>query len=290
MTDWPVTFKCNNNCISCILNRRVTENLEDPPISQLESILEKIDENNDYLGLSGGEPTIRKDFFKILELIKEKKPELFVFLVSNGRMFKYKWFVKKLKEVKPKYFKVAVALYGPNKELHDFITRVKGSFEQALIGIKNLTEAGIDVEVRTVISRLNYKFLPEISTLIVREFPSVERVVYLNMKYTGNAFLNRRLLLVRIKDVVPFALKAVDILKENNINIRLYHFPLCLLPKDYWEIAKGMTKQELYEFAFAKVCMDCDLVEECPRIWKTYLYLVGEDEFKPIKLAKKKFD
>ena len=94
---------------------------------------------------------------------------------------------------------------------------------------------------------------------------------------------NRDKLFVRIKDVVPYATKAVDILQENNINVRLFHFPLCTLPEKYREIAKGMTKPELYEFSFAKDCDKCKLKNVCPRIWKTYYVLAGDEEFKPIR-------
>ena len=53
------------------------------------------------------------------------------------------------------------------------------------------------------------------------------------------------------------------------------------MPEKYREIAKGVTKEE-EELTFAPQCGKCKLKDVCPRIWKTYAFLAGFDEFEPI--------
>lgn len=283
MTDYPFTFKCNNNCITCINNTKIFGNRHDPPIEEIKKVIDGIDPTRDYFGVGGGEPTLSKHFFDLLRYARKKHPDMYIFITTNGRMFYYKDFVRKLANLKLGNFMVAVALYGHNSRLHDSITRVAGSFEQTCQGIKNLLSYKVPVEIRVIINKFNYKHLPEIAKLVSKEFPDIERFVFVNMKYTGNAFLNRDKVFVRISDVVPYALKGVKILQGSRINTRMYHFPLCILPEEFRGIAKGVTKAEVEELTFVDACEECKLRDECPRIWKTYVALFGDKEFKPIR-------
>jgi len=53
---------------------------------------------NDYIEISGGEPTLRKDLFDICEYIKSNYDTNLIIL-SNGRKFNDKSFSKQIKEV-----------------------------------------------------------------------------------------------------------------------------------------------------------------------------------------------
>jgi len=283
MVDWPLTFKCNNNCISCINNLEMAEKLKvgNPSEETIKKVIDSV-KPGETLGLTGGEPTIRKEFFKFLKYAKEKDPYMNVFIVSNGRMFCYDEFVSKMVGIGLKNLKIGIALYGHKREIHDAITRTPGSFKQTLKGIRNLIKAGIPIELRVIISTINYKHLEDMAKYIIKNLKGVFRVVFINMKYTGNAYINRKVIFVRYKDVVPYAEKAADILMKNDIEVKLFHFPLCAIKKKYWDLAKGVTKQKS-ELMFVDECKKCVEKDECPMIWKTYWVLAGDKEFKAIK-------
>lgn len=252
-----------------------------------ESIKNAIDRvvPGDTLGLTGGEPTIREDFLKFLKYAYRRDPEMNVFIVSNGRMFSYTDFVKKVVSVGLKNLKIGIAIYGHTARMHDATTRVPGSFKQTSAGIENLSKNGIPVELRIIVSKVNYKDLENIAKHITEKFSGIYRTVFINMKYTGNAYINRKSLFIRYKDVVPYAQKAADILTKNKIDVRLFHFPLCVTDKKYWDMAKGVTKQES-ELMFIKTCEECNVKDKCPRIWKSYWVLAGDSEFKAIRAGK----
>jgi His-Xaa-Ser system radical SAM maturase HxsC len=282
MTDYPLTFKCNDNCVSCIANIRITSKIPDPSLEQIKTVIDKINPDNDYFGISGGEPTLRKELFDILEYAKNRHPHMYLFLLTNGRMFQYKIFAKKLSEIGLTNLRVAVALYDSNSDVHEKITRSRGSFEQTIKGIKNLLDFGIRTEIRVIINKLNYMDMENVARLIVDNFPNIDRFIFVNMKVTGNAYKNRDRVMVKISDVVPFAEKAAKILIANGIETRLYHFPLCLVPERLWDISKGITKNEIQELTFVDACKNCKVKEDCPRIWKSYVTVVGDKEFKPV--------
>lgn len=284
MVDWPLTFRCNNNCISCICNLEMVGRFKpaDPTVKQIKKVIDSV-EPGDTLCLTGGEPTIRKEFFKFLEYAKKRDPDMGVFIASNGRMFYYREFVERMVNIGLKDLVIGIALYGHNKETHDAITRIPGSFEQSIRGVKNLIEFGVPVELRVIVSNLNYRHLVDIAKYVVRNLKDIYRVVFINMKYTGNAYINKKVLFVRYKDLVPYTERATDLLLNNKIQVKLFHFPLCTIKKKYQDLAKGITKQKR-ELMFVKACEKCKVREECPMIWKTYWALAGDGEFKAINV------
>ena len=99
MTDYPFTFKCNQNCISCINNNKIFSLKLDPSLKRIKEVIDRIDPENDYFGVGGGEPTLRKEFFEILKYARKKHPDLYIFITTNGRMFSYKGFSKRLSDL-----------------------------------------------------------------------------------------------------------------------------------------------------------------------------------------------
>ena len=244
----------------------------------IEDIYRQIDEAKDLdcISITGGEPTIRKDLTQIIQKVRKKAPNQKVRLLTNGRMLSYKPFCIRLK--KESVDTVVVPLHAHVGSLHDFIARAKGGYDQTMKGIANAVDANLEVEIRIVIHGINYPFLPEIAEMIRNRFPTVS-VVFLYFDIIGSAYLNRKKLVVPMTRVVPYLEKAVTLL--NPEMVRVFHFPLCTLPKSLRDQAKGTTVPER-RIGWAGACESCKAKDECPGIWKTYLKIVGEEEFKAL--------
>ncbi len=277
-----MTLKCNNNCISCI--REFDPRSRHVHWKTIKQAIDRLPKSCHTIGITGGEPTISPDFFRTLRYVSNIRPNSLLFLVSNGRMFSYPEFAKKLSSLGTKNLRIAIAIYSHRPSVHDSITMSKGSWKQTIEGIKNLIAMGIMVELRIIVSRLNYTSLDETARFISANLSGVERVVFINMKYTGNALNNLKRIFIRYSKLVPHTTRAADTLINAGIPVRLFHFPLCTIPEEYRDIAKGVTKQGP-ELAFAGICNSCASRHECPMIWKTYLTLAGDKEFNPIKEA-----
>ncbi len=89
-----ITNDCNLKCNFCYAKSNEIK------IEELN--LQKIKEFNlnnfDYIFLSGGEPTLKKDLFDIIKFLKKQKKH--VFLLTNGLKLSKESYVKKLKESK----------------------------------------------------------------------------------------------------------------------------------------------------------------------------------------------
>lgn len=276
----PLTLSCNNNCISCIRDRSLPSG--HIPWKRIKQKIDDLPKSCDTVGITGGEPTISPEFFRTMSYIRDTRPDTLLFLVSNGRMFSYPGFARKFSNLYIRNLRVGIAIYSHEPDVHDSVTMAKGSWEQAIKGIKNLTKMGIRVELRIIVNSLNYTFLDETASFITGNLSGVERVVFINMKYSGNALRNRKRIFIGYGRLTLHIARAADTLLEAGIHVKLFHFPLCVLPEKYREIAKGVTKQKS-ELAFANACDSCSSRHECPMIWKTYLNLAGDKEFKPIK-------
>jgi His-Xaa-Ser system radical SAM maturase HxsC len=277
----PLTFRCNNNCISCIIDSRLSTKTGHLPWSEIKQRIDRLPKSCDTVGITGGEPTITGNFFKAMAYLRDRRPGILVFLVSNGRMFSYPEFAKGFSNLGIRNLRVGIAIYSHDPVVHESITMSQGSWQQTIQGIKTLLGLGIRVELRIIVNRLNYASLDETARFISANLKGVERVVFINMKYTGNAFRNRREIFIRYSELAPYITRAASILLKSGIDVRLFHFPLCTLPEKYRELAKGVTKQKA-ELAFAKACKTCKSKKDCPMIWRTYLTMAGEEEFRPV--------
>jgi MoaA/NifB/PqqE/SkfB family radical SAM enzyme len=150
---------CNNRCIFCLdkemLNGKILsiEEVKDDLLKGRKLGIKRV-------VLSGGEATIHPDFLLIVRLAK-KVGYKHVQIITNGRMFAYEAFLKQT--VKAGVDEVTFSLHGHLPEIHDNLTGTKGSFMQALRGLKNaLATKGLIVSVDVVINKRNIKYLYEI--------------------------------------------------------------------------------------------------------------------------------
>ena len=96
-----------------------------------------------YLTLTGGEALCHKDFFKICAEARRLGMALRIY--SNGYLLADKAMVKRIAELKP--MEVEISIHGAKAETHDALTRIKGSFDKTMQGLRNLKEAGITVQL-----------------------------------------------------------------------------------------------------------------------------------------------
>lgn len=298
-------YTCNNNCIMCYYSDKLgTIDLSTEEAK--ENILLAKRKDVSRLVLTGGEPTIRKDFLTLISYAIELGiPEIEV--QTNGRMFYYEGFVKKIADIQKgnKCINFLVPVYGHNERIHDAITLSKGSFKQTVQGIKNLLKYKQRFIAKTVIMKSNYKYLPEIVKLFTDL--KVKRIRITTICVPSRNASNRiRGTLPRFKESIPYLYRALESLDEKERSkISLGSIPLCLIreyenlvsekvsdkiiiskrpgekmkemevPKNTAMDAQDKTKLEKYR--------KCKLFSRCGGIWKEYINMYGEDEFTPIR-------
>ena len=137
--------------------------------------------------LSGGEPTVHPGFIQIVGMARELGYK-HIQTITNGRRFCYPGFLGEA--VAAGLDEVTFSLHGNTAALHDRLTRVPGSFVQAVSALRAaLAIKGLIVSVDVVINRLNLPVLREhldfCIGLGVREFDLLALVPF------GDAWKNK---------------------------------------------------------------------------------------------------
>lgn len=277
--------KCNNRCVMCTNPKDFWESdiyTQEFLEKRLLDLKKELKENDSIL-LTGGEPTIHPKFLEILRFIREHYPQHHIDLLSNGRRFFYTEFATEVMKISG--LTVAVALHGFNSRTHERITRSPGSFQQTLVGIKNILNfkspgLGQLVEIRVVIHKLNYRDLTKILKLIKKEFGQADRVVLIFLEVEGRGSDNFAKVGLTYAKFKPYLEKIYPFFGKFN-ELRLYHFPLCVLPPKFWSYTWRTLPQ--HEVDFLPSCEKCSYKNYCLGIHHGYLEKVGEKEFRPLE-------
>ena len=153
---------CNNACRFCC---QATARGPDTDRSAADVLAEvrDLDVEGRVVIFSGGEVTLRRELAEWVEVAKEGGAETVV-VQTNGRMLSYRKLARRLVSAGVDLF--AVALHGHKADLHDWLTRVDGSFEQAILGMRHVQSCGGVVVVNTVVTRSNFRHLPDMAKML----------------------------------------------------------------------------------------------------------------------------
>ncbi len=247
---------------------------------------------NIEMEISGGEPTIRPDLLYLIEYLYTQINIPYI-LLSNGRRFSDLNFVSKLAEFPPQ--SIMVALHGHNAELHDKISQRKGSFNETVQGISNLYEYRLNVVIKVVLSKVNYRKMPEFVEFVAQTFPECEGITINGLDISGKALEDRDSLAYKLPDCIPYVQKAIDCANKYNLKIRIFSIPLCLFDESYREyvglknrttiMCKSPEEESSSVSLFygtADKCAPCIYKSNCSGTWYNYYKYYGTDELKPI--------
>ena len=145
-----LTYRCNVRCVHCLTacNQFKEQELKK---EELFRIIDQVVEKGClWLLLGGGEPFLREDFLDIYTYIKKKG--VFIIIYTNGTLI-----TEEVADYLAKWrpFSVEITLHSLNKTIFERVTRVPGSFERCMRGIRLLLERNIPLELKTVVMTVN---------------------------------------------------------------------------------------------------------------------------------------
>ena len=154
----PITERCNSRCAMC----GVWSNNSNAEFSadELYHILRgRLFKSIRYVGISGGEPTLRKDLFEVCRTVIETLPQLRGFsITSNG--FNSQCLaeslsqLKRLTDKKKVDFSLNLSLDGI-AEVHDRVRGIKNAFNHVKTSINIAQKSGVFVQLQCTVSNLN---------------------------------------------------------------------------------------------------------------------------------------
>ena len=267
-----VTNQCNSNCIMCPDSVKLRTR---PNEVTMENLLEQIGEINpeaENVDITGGEPTLLKEQLpELIEAVFRQAPDAEVLMLSNGRSFAVGGYTERFSAFAHRRLKIEIPIHGDCAELHDRIAGCPESFVQTRAGIHHLLEAGVEVGIRIVVSRLNDSRLNELIRFISREFPEIKYVNLMGMEVLGNAWKNREQVWIEFDEVKDSLQRAVEQCFACGIIPSLYNFPLCMFDRKYWYCYRNSISN--YKIRYFAECDRCAQKSRCGGFFaSTYRY------------------
>ena len=244
-----ITSQCNNRCVMCCQPPLLRNDL-DGYFQKNKALIDSAPRELRSLGITGGE-----------------LPETEIHLLTNGRAFADKEYARKLAECGEGKILLGVPLHADSAGDHDAITQVKGSFEETMLGLYNLGRYDIGIELRVVITKMNYLRLPKLPDFIYRNLPFVEFISLMGLEYTGYTIKNRETVWIDPMDYQAELTQTVLELRDWHMDVSIFNLPRCVLPKALWPFARKSISD--WKTQYLDICRECTERPECCGLFAT---------------------
>jgi len=318
MFDLKLGFSCNNNCVHCVVEDKRNILSKDLTFEEIKNIektkIRTLTPKPDGVVLTGGEPTIRKDFVSIVKYFSENGYE--VHLQTNGTGLADENIIK---EIKPYMTQVLIAIHSMDENVHNNVVRDKKGimFKKTYQALLNLIKHQIPFETQTVLSKYNIDTLYD----TYKKIQELKPKVWMHMTYPhplGNAYSKDVALKYSaikneiqrcFKDFGPYLVteaiplcyiypyeKTIGYNSDLEIASQIYEIPRIgldpsnknngnnkLIDKD--GLSYNYNINDLTSKLKGKKCGECDFNDICPGVWKEYFdFYKKELDLYPIKI------
>lgn len=308
-TDIKVGFACNNRCVHCVVEpaRRHTVEVGRQQDSTTEQLLGFIADaqsrGSKSVVLTGGEVLLRRDFPVLLRRCLELGLEVAV--QTNGRRLEH-WVQSGVLDGVRVGF--VVSMHGPDADVHDAITRRRGSFGQTVRGLRALAaRPEIGITGKIVVSRRNMGHL-----LATVELMSSLGVRCFNVAFPhAEAFPTEELLAIvpRYHEVRDELERCAQYFVRTGSFGEFETVPFCVTTPAVWTrsadgalLVQSRENPGFIQTAWEEAlrdweadrrrikyksarCTECVFDKVCEGPWREYVDAYGDDELVPIRDA-----
>jgi mycofactocin biosynthetic radical S-adenosylmethionine protein MftC len=157
---WELTYACNLSCVHCLSSsgRRDPRELS---TAEAKSVVDELQRMQVfYVNIGGGEPTVRSDFWELLDYSIDH--QVGVKFSTNGVRLDKK---RAAQLARTDYVDVQISLDGATADVND-VVRGPGSYGMAMRALENLAEAGFaQPKISVVMTRQNVDQLDEFASI-----------------------------------------------------------------------------------------------------------------------------
>lgn len=298
-----VGYNCNHHCYFCPCGKEENKAKAAPTNQMIRAVKEGMLSNGvEYVTLSGGEPTLHPGFHDILKFCVDN--QLKVTVLTNGDTLHNKNNVHKYFDgIDSGYFGIITAIHSNIPGLHDKVTGSKGSHSRTVNGLKNLIPLGIPFTVKQVISKWNYKLLPDFVDFVFREFGSFASLTLCGMDFCGMDEAEVSEVGVPYKELGKYLEQALDMVVSIRKQfggfpqVTVTDLPLCCVDPYYWGFFTKVSRGTLSQYSapqkidslvksdfgvvndcdiYFKECSSCCVADYCPGVWSSAYKYFGE--------------
>lgn len=155
-----LTYRCSEKCIHCY-NEGATRNDEehstrgDRDELTLDDYKRLIDELYEQglikVCLTGGDPFSKSFVWELIDYLYEKGVAFDVFTNGQRIVGDVEWLANRYPRL------VGVSIYSGLAEVHDYITRIKGSWERSMLVVRQLSALAVPLNIKCCVMQPNVK-------------------------------------------------------------------------------------------------------------------------------------
>ena len=270
-----VVRHCNHLCGFC-------SNPTTPYTHDFESMRVLVDDfvTRGYFGiiLTGGEPTLHPELPRIAAYANAQG--LHVRLITNGSRLAQPDFAQALADAGVRL--VHVSIYSVRPDVETQLRGTEDTLTKAHAAIDNAARFGIEVNINSVINKLNADHLHENVRVLVERHPHIRHFVWNNLDPSmGRAEVNQELFTPRLADFELSLHRAMKFLHRSGRTFRVEKVPLCYMTDFAWastetrKIVKGeerivhflddkqTVRQTDWGHVYTEACDACTLRSIC---------------------------
>lgn len=255
-----LTEQCENRCLFC---SQPPNHFSDTHLYS-NALLALLNYNtNQFIGLSGGEPTKnRTAFIRLLDNLNQYKIPTKLHILTHGRNFSDRNFTSNVANLcQKREILWGIPVYGHKSSIHDHLVDSENAFTETIQGLSYLSEHGQCIEIRIVPNTHNIQYISNIIMFVASNYTTLKTISIMNLEPKGLGRKNYKSLYVSIKEQNKHLLDAVNVGTRFGIDIRLFNYPLCLLDTDLRKNAvKSISDWKNY---YPEDCTNCSLINEC---------------------------
>ena len=244
---------CNYKCYFCYYKSKLNQTTS---LDTIKSRIYRLYELGcrDF-DLSGGEPTIRRDFIDIIKYIKALNSDNKVSCLTNGSNPKI---IKKAFEAGLMEILFSIHSYG---DIHDEMTGIKGSYDKIIDSYWIAKELGIKCRINSTITNINYHLIDNVYFDLI-QILKPQQVNFLPINYFENTeeSIDYSVILKPIENFIDKFTNMQNSTKVDNLHkfenweceVNVRYVPFCHLP-NHIEYLKGY-KQHIYDSGDWNIC------------------------------------
>lgn len=282
---------CNNHCYFCAKKNPKKEK----DFFQLKKEIFYASRRGEHVILTGGEPLLRDDIFKLFEYADFLDIH-HLYLYSNARVFSYQTIAKKISCVKS-LRKILVPFFGL-PDFHDKIAQTENAFEQSIEGIRNLKKYSHDLKIKAniYITKSNIYELLNLVSLILNAGIDEFNFIFFKDQLIETQVSPQEL--PSMKESGAILEKIAKLLNITGIIWRVIGLPFCVLEQNFehaYELSylfdetikingkiNRCRELRIMDKMKFRSCLKCRFNALCEGVWKKYAQTFGNAEFKSI--------
>lgn len=285
-----IWYSCNHNCIFCHAEEnKIIKDEWSLNIIKKIIYIKKNFKDIDTIIFSWGEPTMQKNFFKLLEL--SNWLWFNTWIVTNWSLIYEEKFLDKCLNFNLKY--IYLSIHWWSEHLQNTITKAKNSFSQIKKLLNLIKKTDINILLNCVVTKYNIDSLDEIIEFIRQNWNPKIKFSLLEPKWLGltqidKLYVSPHLVSEKIQDVIK---------KYPETNIAWDGLPLCLIKRYEKKVcnlqSEGIMyisenyediiyKTDFWVRDFSNKCNFCNSKKSCYWNYKIYNELYWGDFLNPI--------